>query len=212
MIPFQLHRRLPLVRRPFYQRDIIAAERDAIAAERDTIAAERDTIAAERDTLKELTRQMARALGGRESHLTSHLNNPYLNVTSHLTHPYLIQILNRPQRLTYQPATPLPDVDFLARLASAFRQAMQRASGELGPIWGAIVSERHGEVAELAAGGDLTNLGRYLARLGETDLSHGFVAGSGHHDAARREVLDYHQDISMLSMDRILSLAEYLLL
>jgi len=32
MIPFQLHRRIPLVRRPFYQRDSIAAERDALKA------------------------------------------------------------------------------------------------------------------------------------------------------------------------------------
>jgi hypothetical protein len=32
MIPFQLHRRIPLVPRPFYQRDQIAAERDVLQA------------------------------------------------------------------------------------------------------------------------------------------------------------------------------------
>jgi hypothetical protein len=37
MIPFQLHRRIPLVRRPFYQRDKATAERDALRAELDLI-------------------------------------------------------------------------------------------------------------------------------------------------------------------------------
>ena len=37
MIPFQLHRRIPLVRRPFYQRDQALAERDRVAAERDML-------------------------------------------------------------------------------------------------------------------------------------------------------------------------------
>lgn len=49
MIPLQLHRRIPLVRRPFYQRDRAVAERDAIAAERDRVAAQRDQLALERD-------------------------------------------------------------------------------------------------------------------------------------------------------------------
>jgi SAM-dependent methyltransferase len=31
VIPFNLHRRIPLVRRPFYQRDLVIAERDVIA-------------------------------------------------------------------------------------------------------------------------------------------------------------------------------------
>ena len=35
MIPFQLHRRVPLVRRPFFQRDQAIRERDALIAERD---------------------------------------------------------------------------------------------------------------------------------------------------------------------------------
>ncbi|MGH7040532.1 MAG: class I SAM-dependent methyltransferase [Acetobacteraceae bacterium] len=35
MIPFSLHRRIPLVRRPFYQRDKAIAERDALLAVRD---------------------------------------------------------------------------------------------------------------------------------------------------------------------------------
>jgi hypothetical protein len=49
MIPFQLHRRIPLVRRPFHQRDLAAAERDRARAERDQLASERDRVAAERD-------------------------------------------------------------------------------------------------------------------------------------------------------------------
>jgi hypothetical protein len=39
MIPFQLHRRIPLVRRPFFRRDQALAERDRAMAERDALAA-----------------------------------------------------------------------------------------------------------------------------------------------------------------------------
>jgi SAM-dependent methyltransferase len=39
MIPLQLHRRIPLVRRPFYQRDMAIAERDRAVLERDKIIA-----------------------------------------------------------------------------------------------------------------------------------------------------------------------------
>jgi hypothetical protein len=51
MIPLQLHRRIPLVRRPFFQRDRAIAERDAVIAERDRVVAERDQLALERDRL-----------------------------------------------------------------------------------------------------------------------------------------------------------------
>jgi hypothetical protein len=51
MIPLQLHRRIPLVRRPFHQRDVAIAERDRVIAERDQLARERDRLTAERDRL-----------------------------------------------------------------------------------------------------------------------------------------------------------------
>jgi SAM-dependent methyltransferase len=46
MIPFQIHRRIPLVRRPFYQRDIAIAERDRAVSELNRVARERDELAA----------------------------------------------------------------------------------------------------------------------------------------------------------------------
>lgn len=51
MIPFSLHRRIPLVRRPFYQRDIAIVELSRAIAERDAAIAERDAAIAERDIL-----------------------------------------------------------------------------------------------------------------------------------------------------------------
>lgn len=60
MIPFQLHRRIPLLRRPFYQRDRAIAERDALA---DQLAAQRDRAIAEREALADqLTAQRDRAI------------------------------------------------------------------------------------------------------------------------------------------------------
>jgi hypothetical protein len=60
MVPFQLHRRIPFVRRPFYQRDRaiaerlqVAAERDALSSERNSLIAERNALMAERDVLRE---------------------------------------------------------------------------------------------------------------------------------------------------------------
>src|ERR1700722_5341274 len=49
MIPFQLHRRIPLLRRPFHQRDRAMEQRDQLRAERDRINAERDHTIAGRD-------------------------------------------------------------------------------------------------------------------------------------------------------------------
>jgi ubiquinone/menaquinone biosynthesis C-methylase UbiE len=46
MIPFQLHRRIPLVRRPFYQRDLAIAERDRLISERNALLSERDELRA----------------------------------------------------------------------------------------------------------------------------------------------------------------------
>ena len=52
MIPFQLHRRIPLLRRPFHQRDQLRAERDRIIAERDRAIAERDLAVRETERLR----------------------------------------------------------------------------------------------------------------------------------------------------------------
>jgi Protein of unknown function (DUF1698) len=49
MIPFQVHRKIPLIRRPFDQRDLARLERDHAVAERDRVVAERDHAVAERD-------------------------------------------------------------------------------------------------------------------------------------------------------------------
>src|SRR5690242_11136799 len=51
-IPFQLHRRIPLLRRPFHQRDQLRAERDRIIAERDHAVAERDLAMREVERLR----------------------------------------------------------------------------------------------------------------------------------------------------------------
>jgi SAM-dependent methyltransferase len=56
MIPFQLHRRIPLVRRPFFQRDQAIEQRDGLARERDRALAERDALALK---LSELSLQPA---------------------------------------------------------------------------------------------------------------------------------------------------------
>ncbi len=46
MIPFQIYRRVPLLRRPFYQRDKAIAERDYAIAELDTLRSEHQTLEA----------------------------------------------------------------------------------------------------------------------------------------------------------------------
>src|ERR1700733_13097608 len=44
VLPFQLHRHIPLLRRPFYQRDKAIAERDRAIAEVDALRAETQTL------------------------------------------------------------------------------------------------------------------------------------------------------------------------
>jgi hypothetical protein len=51
MIPFQLHRRIPLLRRPFFQRDRALAERDQIAAEREALMAQLEALIADNNRL-----------------------------------------------------------------------------------------------------------------------------------------------------------------
>jgi SAM-dependent methyltransferase len=46
VIPFQLHRRVPLIRRPFYQRDKVVAERDKLASEKAVLTAELERLTA----------------------------------------------------------------------------------------------------------------------------------------------------------------------
>jgi hypothetical protein len=46
LIPFQLHRRIPFVLRPFYQRDEAIAQRDALQTELHQLRAERDALSA----------------------------------------------------------------------------------------------------------------------------------------------------------------------
>ena len=51
MIPFQIYRRVPLLRRPFYQRDKAIAERDRAIAESDALRAALQTLEATDRTL-----------------------------------------------------------------------------------------------------------------------------------------------------------------
>jgi predicted SAM-dependent methyltransferase len=52
MFLFQMHRRIPLLRRPFYQRDQAMEHRDRIIAERNSLIADRDRLIAEREAPK----------------------------------------------------------------------------------------------------------------------------------------------------------------
>jgi hypothetical protein len=49
-LPFSIHRRIPFIRRPFYQRDMALAERNAARMERDRALAERDAARQEQST------------------------------------------------------------------------------------------------------------------------------------------------------------------
>ena len=52
MIPFQLHRKIPLIRRPFYQRDVAVRERDELAANLKRVEKELFKTASERNYLQ----------------------------------------------------------------------------------------------------------------------------------------------------------------
>jgi hypothetical protein len=52
-LPLSIHRRIPLIRRPFYQRDMALAELNAARIERDRALAERDAARQERDAARQ---------------------------------------------------------------------------------------------------------------------------------------------------------------
>ena len=61
MIPFQLHRKIPLIRRPFYQRDVAIRERDEIAASLQQVEKELFRTALERNYLQSQVTESAKS-------------------------------------------------------------------------------------------------------------------------------------------------------
>jgi hypothetical protein len=60
MIPFQLHRRIPLIRHPFYQRDTLAAENATLKERLEKAEREGDAFREERDIFRRQRDELAR--------------------------------------------------------------------------------------------------------------------------------------------------------
>jgi hypothetical protein len=108
VLPFQIHRRVPLLRRPFYQRDKAIEERDKAIAERNRAIAELDALRVENQALEtaDITYWWRHRSGKRTAGTSG--------VTS---------------------ASTADDALLIARIIAAYRAANATALDDQGPAW-----------------------------------------------------------------------------
>jgi SAM-dependent methyltransferase len=152
MIPLQLHRRIPLVRRPFYQRDMAIAERDRAAIELARVVLERDEL-----TAKVVELQRLRV----EKPLTWLRHRPGEHSVASTA-------------VAGQPAGTVSKA-FIARITHAYRAAMRSATGDAAPsMWsGPLMDVKHRERAILADG-SLDEIKLMLSQPTASMLCYGF--------------------------------------
>jgi hypothetical protein len=191
VIPFQIHRRIPLIRRPFQQRDQAVGERDRVAAdhvsvlaerdeltasltqakrerdlatqERDQVMAELDRLSAERDSVGQSARDADKAL----AEITGERNR------LRAAYPD-IELPATP--LSFAPRRPATDDDreLVARLIAAYRAALETRTCAPGLFWEGWFFDIKRDVHDALIAGDVSAVQALLRDPGKTDLFYGF--------------------------------------
>jgi hypothetical protein len=120
MIPFQLHRRVPLLRRPFFQRDRAMEERDQALRERGTLAAECGVLRAERDRLAESLENVRRERDQFRARFIETEN---------------LEMPETPFARTPAPAVEVDDTDLVARIIAAYRLSVAAIGSPSESLW-----------------------------------------------------------------------------
>lgn len=148
MIPFQLHRRIPLIRRPFHQRDRAIAElKDAIAA--------RDALLAERDALRRET-----AAADEEYYVSPMRHRP---VESTLGASAIVSSTGEPE-----------DDGLVSRITTAYRAAYATDVGDKASFWLNEFARVKQADHEVLHDGDLPAAASLLRNPARTQLFFGF--------------------------------------
>ncbi len=183
MIPFQLHRRIPFIRRPFYQKDQAIAERDELAAhlaaesskrdalqrrldaasrERDAARVEFESCRLERDSIAaEKDRALAVADDVRAEQKRSWLRHrPVEHLAEH--------------RATVDTVALFDDGRLIERITAAYRAATETALGSSDSFWFTWLADPKQDIHEVLLAGDKEKLGRIFRQPGQSALFYGF--------------------------------------
>jgi hypothetical protein len=164
MMPFELHMRIPLVRRPFYQRDEAIHQRDRALRERDDAVKARGEALEERDRAlrerDEAVEARGKALGERDGALRE--RDEALAEVKHLAS--LVE-----KKSAVSTVVPVLMPPFLERLQAAYKVAVEGFSGSGNSMWSTITQWR-GDVHDALLGTDRSLLGELLANPTRTKL------------------------------------------
>ncbi|MBB3286313.1 MULTISPECIES: hypothetical protein [unclassified Rhizobium] len=128
-------------------------------------------------------------------------------LSKYLHHQSLVDDVAAGLELVLRGPSLAEDQSILDRICQMASRNEGSASFDLGPIWGALKSSRHGDVEKFVKERDLPALGSYLAELGKQPLAVGFLGGPEAH-AANLTRIQYRRDQARTIFDRIVSLAE----
>ena len=159
MIPFQLHRRVPLLRRPFFQRDRAMEERDQALRERGALAAECGVLGAERDRLAESLENVRRD--------RDQFRARFIETENH-------EMPETPFARTPAPAVEVDDTDLVARIIAAYRLSVGTMGGPSESLWEGAFFELKRDVHDALIGGNPADVKRLLRNPEKTDLFYGF--------------------------------------
>jgi hypothetical protein len=186
MIPFQLHRRIPLVRRPFLDRDQALRERDAAVEEMHRASRERDAAVEEmhrasrqRDAAVEEMHRASRERDAavEEMHRASRQRDAAVE-EMHRTLATFVETANTalpstPSARTSSVAT-VDATEIVARIIAAYRASIATRAGPQGSFWEGTFAEMKQDVHDALVSDDFNAAQRLLRDPGRTDLCYGF--------------------------------------
>ena len=178
---------IPLLRRPFYQRDLIKMQRDALAIEAKQLA-EQLRLASSRAEIAEADLAHSRKF------ITA-VQRQYLE-TAH--HPGLVIPF---ARATGTP--PTGDSETAHRIATAYRKAIATSGAPSVSYWDGAIASLKGDVHAALVAEDPAALSKILRDPGATDLFYGFdsliASGSVTDASARAIALAVYSDLLNLA-------------
>jgi hypothetical protein len=131
------------------------------------------------------------------------------HLTNRLRHPLIIENVTPKRSTVYSGASATAEPELLERICRAFDRAARDSTAEYGPLWGMLVTSRHGDIVRMANAGQARELGAYLSELGRQPVAFGFFGSPESHVAAETNPLSNAAGATVI-FDRILSLAEAL--
>ena len=160
MIPFQLHRRIPLVRRPFLDRDRALREREVAVEETQRALRERDAAV-------------------EETHRVQRERDVALEEL-HRTRATFIETANMTLPATPSARTPFvavgDDTEIVARIIATYRASIATRPGPKGSFWESTFAGMKQDVHDALVTDDFKTAQMLLRDPGKTDLFYGFDA------------------------------------